>query len=760
MLLWVVSPILVWGLQMATPLTGKRAALRGWGILGLLALLATVGAACGRFDSTPTVTPTAIATATPAPTPTATAVPIATATPTITAVPTLTPTPRLTPTPTPTPTATPEPLTAAELLAIIRENLEKTETLRVKLTGRLQQGDVAFPFKLDGVMELPSDAHGTFLLQGQYHEFIRLNGEDYIALPGRGFIEDNFASSGAVFLELLDPILNPDVSEPVTDLERHPDVTIEGWDLHHISYRMDARKFVSRLADQDLTVVEIKGRVDLFINKANMLPQTVMMDCKSCLLPVFLTSVDLVADFAFSGFGTAVFIPSPDVPHIFIPTVESDDHGNVATDATPLVLEETALGDIEPQLDVDFFVFETVAGQAYSITVTLRTLDDSTLTLYDTDGTTVLGFSDDYGATTASRIAWVAPRSDRYYASVAGFNRLDFGSYAVTLGIWVGFLPTPGLDMPTPTRTPRPTSTPAPTATAVPTPTPTVATALPGGSAEGQFAAPLGIAVDGVGNVYVADNQNHRIQKFSTSGDFLETWGSEGAGNGQFQFPGGVTVDGAGSVYVTDANNHRIQVFSSDGTFLRAWGSEGVGEGQFNIPTDVAVDESGNVYVVDFLNHRVQVFNANGAFLRTWGSEGSEEGQFSFPDGVAIDAAGSVYVTDQLNNRVQVFNANGAFLRAWGSEGIGEGQFGGVHHIAIEGTGSVYVADLGNHRIQVFSSTGTFLRMWGSHGNDDGQFFDPHGIAVDDAGRVYVADAGNNRVQMFSSGGEFLDTWG
>ena len=743
---------------MGTLLKGKRAALRGWGILGLLALLVTVGVACDRFDSTPTAGPTV--TPVVAPTSTPTLVPIATATPTATARPTSTSTPRPTPTPTPTPTATPEPLTAADLLAITRENLEDTGTLRVKLTGKMQQGDVAFPFKLDGVMELPNRAHGTFLLQGQYHEFIRLGQEDYIALPGRGFIEDNFASSGAIFLELLDPILNPDVSEPVTDLERHPDVTIEGWDLHHISFRMDVRKFVSRLADQDLTVVEIKGRVDLFINKANMLPQTVMVDCKSCLLPVFLTSVDVVADFAFSAFGTSVFIPSPDVPYIYIPLVEPDDHGNVATDATPLVLDETALGDIEPQLDVDFFVFETVAGQAYSMTVTLRTLDDSTLTLYDTDGTTVLGFSDDYGATAASRIAWVATTSDRYYVSVAGFNRFDFGSYALTLGVWVGFVPTPGPEMPTPTRTPRPAATPTPTAASIPTATPTAAPALPGGGGEGQFAAPLGIAVDGVGNVYVADNQNHRIQKLSISGDFLTTWGSEGAENGQFQFPGGVTVDGEGNVYVTDANNHRIQVFNSDGAFLRAWGSEGSEEGQFNIPTDVAVDESGNVYVVDFLNHRIQVFSVNGAFLRTWGSEGSEEGQFSYPDGVAIDAAGSVYVTDQLNNRVQVFNSNGAFLNAWGSEGAGEGQFGGVHHIAIDGTGNVYVADLGNHRIQVFSSTGTFLRMWGSRGNGDGQFFDPHGIAVDDIGRIYVADASNNRVQVFSSTGEFLDKWG
>ena len=128
---------------------------------------------------------------------------------------------------------------------------------------------------------------------------------------------------------------------------------------------------------------------------------------------------------------------------------------------SPLVVEVEPAADAVARVrhgfvavQVDFFVFEAVAGQAYSITVTLRTLDDSTPTLYDTDGITVLGFSDDYGATTALRITWVAPRSGRYYASVAGFNRFDFGSYALTLGIWAGSVPTPRRQDPPPGRRP------------------------------------------------------------------------------------------------------------------------------------------------------------------------------------------------------------------------------------------------------------------------------------------------------------------
>jgi len=94
--------------------------------------------------------------------------------------------------------------------------------------------------------------------------------------------------------------------------------------------------------------------------------------------------------------------------------------------------------------------------------------------------------------------------------------------------------------------------------------------------------------VDGTGNVYVADDGNHRIQKFNSSGTFLAKWGSEGSDDGQFNYPSGLAVDSGGNVYVADTWNHRIQKFSSSGTFLAKWGSEGSGDGQFNYPEAVA----------------------------------------------------------------------------------------------------------------------------------------------------------------------------
>jgi DNA-binding beta-propeller fold protein YncE len=95
---------------------------------------------------------------------------------------------------------------------------------------------------------------------------------------------------------------------------------------------------------------------------------------------------------------------------------------------------------------------------------------------------------------------------------------------------------------------------------------------------------------------------------FDPEGRFRCQWGSEGEGDGQFNTPAGVAVDGVGSVYVADTLNHRVQVFNAEGRFLRRWGSQGSGDGQFDVPAGLAVDWAGHVYVCDRSNHRVQVF--------------------------------------------------------------------------------------------------------------------------------------------------------
>ena len=135
-----------------------------------------------------------------------------------------------------------------------------------------------------------------------------------------------------------------------------------------------------------------------------------------------------------------------------------------------------------------------------------------------------------------------------------------------------------------------------------------------------SFGDPEGVAVDGSGNVFVADAGNFfagagntRIDKFDNAGVFLTSWSTLGSGPGQFHLPLGVAVDGSGNVFIADASSdgsgtNRIQKFDVNGVFLTAWGSLGSGNGQLFLPSGVATDGSGSVYVADTYNHRIQKF--------------------------------------------------------------------------------------------------------------------------------------------------------
>lgn len=275
------------------------------------------------------------------------------------------------------------------------------------------------------------------------------------------------------------------------------------------------------------------------------------------------------------------------------------------------------------------------------------------------------------------------------------------------------------------------------------------------GTGNGQFQDARGIAVDGQGNVYVVDcwnwDGNHRIQKFDANGAYVTKWGSYGTGNGQFQHANGVAVDGQGNVYVADTYNNRIQKFDSNGSFLTKWGSSGTGDGQFNHPHNLATDRMGNVYVVDSYNNRIQKFDANGSYLTQW--------SYDNPSGVAVDNWGNVYVSN-YSSKIRVFDGNGNLLREWGSHGDRNGQFGHLWGIAVDFMGNVYAADVDLNRIEKFDSSGSFLANWGMWGGENGQFRWPRGIAADDQGNFFVADGGHNCIQKFEVNGHWLANWG
>ncbi len=322
-----------------------------------------------------------------------------------------------------------------------------------------------------------------------------------------------------------------------------------------------------------------------------------------------------------------------------------------------------------------------------------------------------------------------------------------------------------------------------------------------GGRNGGQVDTPLGIAIDGARNIYVAEGGNHRISKFNRDGAFVSTWGFgvqtsanafeicegsfcrtgiAGTGAGQFNFPVHLSLDNAGNLVIPDTGGQagngpdRVQILSPSGQFIRQFGRRGMMAGQFFVITGTAVDRAGNIYTSNQTNG-VQKFDANGTFLQTIGSRGTGAGQYMDVNDVKLDSADNIYVTDFSNHRVLKFNPSGRFLFAWGYgvrdgtaapqvcsetcragiDGAGDGQFAFPDGLAIDASNNVFVSDYTNvvdapnHRIQAFDSSGNFLLRFGARGSRDGQFVYPSGIAVDDAGRVYVADSFNNRVPVF-----------
>jgi sugar lactone lactonase YvrE len=141
-----------------------------------------------------------------------------------------------------------------------------------------------------------------------------------------------------------------------------------------------------------------------------------------------------------------------------------------------------------------------------------------------------------------------------------------------------------------------------------------------------------------------------KITNGNSAGNFLTKWGTSGAGDGQFSAPSDVAVDSIGNVYVADTYNFRIQKFDIEGNFLDKWDMVHT-QGYLVQPIKIAVDGSGNVFVTISPDiEPVYKFSSPGVLLTTFGT-----GTPTSPTGVAVNSEGNVYVTEPHNDQIEMW---------------------------------------------------------------------------------------------------------
>ena len=218
------------------------------------------------------------------------------------------------------------------------------------------------------------------------------------------------------------------------------------------------------------------------------------------------------------------------------------------------------------------------------------------------------------------------------------------------------------------------------------------------GTKEGQFTNPRGVAISHDGCILVTDN--HRLQKLTFQGDCVKSVGSSETGNGPLQFnkPVGITVHPTtGQIFIADNNNHRIQVLNKDLTYSHSFGKKGSSSKQFNHPGDVTFDNEGYLYVAD---HCIKKFTSTGQYISTFSSYGSNPGQIKQPSSIIIDN-NLLYVSEYGNNRISIFDTIRCFIHCFGKRGSGEGEFNRPYGITVDSLGNLYVSDYDNHRLVV-----------------------------------------------------------
>jgi sugar lactone lactonase YvrE/predicted thioesterase len=285
------------------------------------------------------------------------------------------------------------------------------------------------------------------------------------------------------------------------------------------------------------------------------------------------------------------------------------------------------------------------------------------------------------------------------------------------------------------------------------------------------------------------------ITTIAGNGSWLFRGDNDLAKNSPIFLPDGVAVDGAGDVYLADTSNNRVRVVI--GGVMKAvagGGSGGPGDGglakfsTLNNPNGILLTGAGDLLIADTGNHAIRKVTLAGGVITTIAGQIGQAGSsgngnaatsalLNSPESLALDAEGNLYISDTGNNEIRKVDAATGKISVVAGTGVAgfsgdsgpgtSGQLSAPWHIAMDSYGNLFIADLSNQRIRKLSKDGTLTTVAGVGGagftGDNGDarnasLHDPAGIAVDVGGNLYIGDSGNNRIRKVNAATGFITT--
>ena len=292
---------------------------------------------------------------------------------------------------------------------------------------------------------------------------------------------------------------------------------------------------------------------------------------------------------------------------------------------------------------------------------------------------------------------------------------------------------------------------------------------------------PNAVFVDAADNIYISDALNHRVQKWAKGSTFAVTVAGDAKGNSgndssKLNTPAGVFVDNIGNIYIADGLNHRVQKWApgaSYGTTVAGDknGNPGTNSSSLYIATSVFVDDSSYIYVSDYLNNRVQKWAPGASSGITVagdasGNSGSDSTKLNGPIGLYVDTALNIYIADSKNNRVQKWANNASYGNTIagnknGASGSDSSKLNTPAGIYIDAAWNLYIADRFNNRVMKYMPGKNYgLNVAGDKNNTSSSsaayLNQPIGVYTDANANVYISDVGNNRIQEWKQ--QILDS--